>query len=147
MAREGAAARLQSVWWNAKEKGEEVMSPYSRCRVILFIHTPKSNTILIWPGSLDTCESNKRFCPKEPGHGWPQPGPPAEPPRGKKSNTPIGTARVSTNSLRPFKPRTINVTFVLQLDYVLDKIWVKYYEYKSWINFKSSSLKMWKLYQ
>jgi hypothetical protein len=48
----------------------------------------KSNTTLIRPGSFDTFESNKRCCPRGPSHGRPQPGPLAEPPRGKKSNTP-----------------------------------------------------------
>jgi hypothetical protein len=48
----------------------------------------KSNTILISLGSFDTDESNKRCCPRGHGYGWPRPGPPAEPPRGEKSNTP-----------------------------------------------------------
>jgi hypothetical protein len=33
------------------------------------------------------------------------------------------------------------------LEVVLDKIWVKHWEYKSWITFKLLSLKMWKSYQ
>jgi hypothetical protein len=33
------------------------------------------------------------------------------------------------------------------LEVVLDKVWVKHWEYKSWITFKSLSLKMWKSYK
>jgi hypothetical protein len=33
------------------------------------------------------------------------------------------------------------------LEVVLDKDWVKHWEYKSWITFMSLSLKMWKSYK
>jgi hypothetical protein len=33
------------------------------------------------------------------------------------------------------------------LEVVLDKVWIKHWEYKSWITFKPLSLKMWKSYK
>jgi hypothetical protein len=47
------------------------------------------------------------------------------------------------------KPSTneIDTPSGLVKEYVLDKIWVKHWEYKSWITFKLLSLEMWKLYE